>query len=74
MAAGRSYLKGFGEQAYFVNFPSKFVGHDGRILWMCYSANFSNGVPEWPHHKANPPGGGYGLILQEVRLLGGGQK
>jgi hypothetical protein len=67
------YMKNFGEQAYFVNFPSKFIGQDGRILWMCYSANFSNGVPEWPHHNPNPPGSGYGLILQEVRLLAGRQ-
>ena len=33
-----SYLKGFGEQAYFVNFPSKFISPDGKTLWMCSSA------------------------------------
>ena len=67
-----TYMKSFGEQGYFVNFPSKFIGLDGRTLWMCYAANFSNGVKEWPHHKANPPGSGYGMVLQQVRLLGAG--
>jgi hypothetical protein len=63
-----AYLKDFGEQAYFLNFPSKFIGADGRTLWLCYSANFSpgwNGV----ELKINPPGGRYGLCLHEVRLL-----
>ena len=63
------YLKDFGEQAYFLNFPSKFISEDGRTLWLCYSANFSrgwNGV----ELKFNPPGGRYGLCLHEVKLLG----
>ena len=62
------YMKHFGEQAYFVNFPSKFISADGRTLWMCYAANFTNGNPNWPKHSANPPGSGYGMVLQEVRL------
>jgi hypothetical protein len=33
----------FGEQGYFVNFPSKFIGKDGRSAWLCYAANFTNG-------------------------------
>ena len=37
------YMKDFGEQAYFLNFPSKFISADGRTLWLCYSANFSPG-------------------------------
>ena len=64
-----AYLKDFGEQAYFLNFPSKFISADGRTLWLCYSANFSpgrNGV----ELKVNPPGGRYGLCLHEVKLLG----
>ena len=63
-----SYLKDFGEQAYFLNFPSKFTSPDGRTLWLCYSANFS---PGWNGVKLgiNPPGGRYGLCLHEVRLL-----
>jgi hypothetical protein len=57
-----SYMKNFGEQAYFLNLPSKFISPDGRNLWLCYSANFSpgwNGV----ELKFNPPGGRYGLCL-----------
>ena len=67
MAAGR-YLKDFGEQAYFVNFPSKFIGGDGRTLWLCYAANFTNG---WlgTNLKSDPPGSRYAMCLQEVRLL-----
>jgi alpha-L-fucosidase len=63
-----TYLKDFGEQAYFVNFPSKFIGGDGRTLWLCYAANFTNG---WlgTNLKADPPGSRYGMCLQEVRLL-----
>jgi hypothetical protein len=64
-----AYLKNFGEQAYFLNFPSKFISADGRTLWLCYSAHFSpgwNGVDL----KINPPGGRYGLCLHEVNLLG----
>jgi len=65
------YLKDFGEQAYFLNFPSKFISEDGRTLWLCYSANFSRG---WNGVKLdfNPPGGRYGLCLHEVKLLGPG--
>jgi hypothetical protein len=61
------YLKDFGEQAYFLNFPSKFISADGKTLWLCYSANFSpgwNGVDL----KFNPPGGRYGLCLHEIKL------
>jgi len=63
------YMKDFGEQAYFLNFPSKFISEDGRTLWLCYSANFSSG---WNGVRLgfNPPGGRYGLSLHEVRLLG----
>ncbi len=64
-----TYMKDFGEQAYFLNFPSKFISDDGRTLWLCYSANFSRG---WNGVKLefNPPGGRYGLCLHEINLLG----
>jgi hypothetical protein len=64
-----TYMKDFGEQAYFLNFPSKFISPDGKSLWLCYSANFS---PGWNGAKLkfNPPGGRYGLCLHEVKLLG----
>lgn len=38
-----AHLSNFGEQACFVNLPSKFISADGRTLWLCYSANFSSG-------------------------------
>ena len=67
------YMKDFGEQAYFLNFPAKFISPDGRTLWLCYSANFA---PDWNGQKLklNPPGGRYGLCLHEVRLLAPGDK
>jgi hypothetical protein len=63
-----TYLKNFGEQAYFVNLPSKFIGADGRTAWLCYSGNFA---PDWNGLKiqVNPPGTRYGLVLQKIRLL-----
>ena len=66
------YMKDFGEQAYFVNIPSKFISGDGRTLWLCYSANFA---PDWNGIalKFNPPGGCYGLCLHELRLLPPGE-
>ncbi len=67
------YMKDFGEQGYFLNFPSKFIGRDGKRLWLCYSANFA---PDWNGQKLriNPPGGRDGLCLHEVQLLGPGQR
>jgi hypothetical protein len=63
------YMRDFGQQGYFVNFPSKFIGRDGRTLWMSYSAIFTNGI--WhTDFKPNPPAGGYWWTLQEVQLHG----
>jgi hypothetical protein len=63
-----TYMKAFGEQGYFLNFPSKFIGKDGLTLWLCYSANFSQG---WNNirFKSKPAGSRYGLVLQQVKLL-----
>jgi hypothetical protein len=64
-----TYMKSFGEQAYFVNFPSKFISADGHTAWLCYGANFAvnwNGE----HVRSNPPSGGGGLRFQQVQLLG----
>jgi len=63
-----TYMRDFGKQGYFVNFPSKFIGADGRTAWLCYSANFHE------RYFANrtvsdPIGSKYALCLQEVRLL-----
>ncbi|WP_148216318.1 DUF4185 domain-containing protein [Coraliomargarita akajimensis] len=62
-----TYMKDFGEQAYFLNFPTKFIKEDGT-LWLCYSANFS---PGWNGVKLDfkPYGGRYGLCLHEMRFL-----
>lgn len=67
-----SHLKDFGQQAYFVNLPSKFISTDGRTAWLCYSGNFAT---DWNNEKirANPPGSRYGLVLQRIRLLGESQ-
>jgi hypothetical protein len=62
-----TFMARFGEQGYFVNIPSKFISHDGRSAWLCYSANFW--YPEVTHLKPDPPGRGCGLTLQEIRLL-----
>lgn len=63
-----TYMKEFGEQAYFLNFPSKFISKDGKTLWLCYSANFAD---NWNGVKLSvkPEGGRYGLCLHEVQLL-----
>ncbi len=68
-----TYMKDFGEQAYFLNFPTKFISDDGKTMWLCYSANFS---PGWNGVKLNfnPPGGRYGLCLHEMRFLSKDEK
>ncbi len=66
-----AYMKHFGEQAYFVNIPSKFIGSDGRKLWLCYAANFSSGGSGITFHSY-PFGGRYGMCLQEVEILSPG--
>jgi hypothetical protein len=62
-----TYLKDFGEQAYFVNMPSKFISPDGRTAWLWYSGNFAtskNGMSI----AENPPGSHYGLVMQKISL------
>jgi hypothetical protein len=60
-----TYMKYFGPQAYFGNFPSKFISADGKALWLCYSANYWN----WEiGGKPNPEGSKYAMCLQEVKL------
>ena len=63
-----TFMRHFGEQAYFVNFPSKFISSDGRSAWLLYAANFTNGFLK-TGYKSNPPGGRYGMCLQEVKLV-----
>jgi hypothetical protein len=62
------YMTHFGEQAYFMFFPSKFVSSDGLSARLMFSRNFSGNVPGgfWPF---NPDGGGIlWTTLWEVRL------
>jgi hypothetical protein len=63
-----TYMKEFGEQAYFVNIPSKFISKDGKTAWLLYSGNFA---PDWNgvKIKSNPPGSHYGLVLQKIEFL-----
>ncbi len=62
------YMKDFGEQGYFLNFPTKFISKTGSEAWLCYSGNFAK---DWRNIKIeeDPPGSHYGLVLQEVKLL-----
>jgi hypothetical protein len=63
-----AYMRDFGPQGYFLNFPSKFIRPDRQTVWLSYSANF---------HKdyfanraiADPLGSRYAWCLQEVKLL-----
>jgi hypothetical protein len=61
-------MKDFGEQAYFVNIPSKFISSDGEIFWLMYSGSFA---PDWNGEiiEYNPPGSHYGMVMQKVELL-----
>ena len=64
-----TYMKHFGQQAYFVNIPSKFISQDGRTMWLCYSANFAAGWGK-ADIQSKPEGSKYAMCLQEVKLLG----
>jgi len=57
-----SYMAKFGQQAYFVNIPTKFISRDGRTAWLCYAHG-------WQHKKSDPPGSKYAMNLQEFKLL-----
>lgn len=63
-----TYLKNFGEQAYFVNIPSKFISADGKSAWLLYSGNFA---PDWNGLKITekPLGSHYGLVMQKIEFL-----
>ncbi len=58
-----AYLNKFGEEAYFINIPSKFIERDGYTLWLCYSE------PEPATRPVNLPGSRYALCLREIRLI-----
>jgi hypothetical protein len=60
------YFSRFGEAAYFVNIPSKFISGDGLTLWLCYSANFERN--EF-HLEEKPDGSRYAMSLHECRMI-----
>jgi len=62
-----TYMKDFGEQGYFLNFPSKFISDDGKTAWLCYSGQFSPG-DLGQVIADNPPGSHYGMVLQEIEF------
>ncbi len=64
-----TYMRDFGPQGYFLNFPSKFIQSDGRTAWLSYSANFRRNYSAINRAIANPLGSRYAWCLQEVKLL-----
>jgi hypothetical protein len=61
-------MEKFGPQAYFVNIPSRFISPDGKTLWLCYSANFTNDTSYNTTYEPDPVGSAYAMCLQEIRL------
>ena len=62
-----TFMAKFGQQAYFVNIPSKFISRDGRTMWLCFA-------DDWVRkHPSSPPGTRYAMCLYEIRLAGPGQ-
>jgi hypothetical protein len=61
-------MKDFGQQAYFLNIPSKFISNDGKTFWLLYSGNFAT---DWNGEKItqNPPGSHYGMVFQKIEIL-----
>ncbi len=63
-----TYLRHFGTQGYFLNFPSRFISSDSSVAWLCYSANCANRY-DGADLAEDPPGSCYAMCLQEVHLL-----
>ena len=58
-----TYMERFGEQAYFVNFPSKFFTDEPTKCWLMYSGLFTGQL------KRIPVGSSYAMVLQEVEFI-----
>jgi hypothetical protein len=56
------YLRHFGDQAYFINSPSRFTSADGQTMWICFSGQYE------AKSKCNMAGSSYALCLREIRL------
>jgi len=63
-----TYMAKFGKQGYFLTFPTKFIGPDGRTAWLSYSANFHKSY-FGNRTVADPIGSRYAWTLQEVKFL-----
>lgn len=61
-----SYMKDFGEMAYFLNIPSKFISNDGMSMFICYSTNWINVAKQREVYSINPEGGSYGMTFSEI--------
>ena len=59
----------FGQQAYFLNFPSRFIAPDGETAWLCYSANHTGQYADDNGIVEDPVGSRYAMCLHEVRVL-----
>jgi hypothetical protein len=68
-----AYFRDFGQQAYFLNIPSRFMSGDGETMWLCYSANFTNHA-YGTGFDADPPGSRYSMCLQELTLVARGSE
>ena len=64
-----SYMKDFGEQAYYVNIPSKFISEDGKKMHLFYSGAFARDWNGIIINENNPPGSHYGLAIQQIELI-----
>ena len=56
------YLRDWGPQTYFPNIPAKFIGEDGKTLWLCVSSNYSQKA------TPNPFGCRYAASFHELTL------
>jgi hypothetical protein len=63
-----AFMEQFGKQAYFLNFPSKFISADGSRAWLCYSANFTSDTIH-PPIEVDPAGSRYAMCLMEVEFV-----
>jgi hypothetical protein len=62
------YWDGFGAQAYFLNFPTRFVSDGGKVAWLAYSANHTDYYRRTQTIPEIPIGSRYALCLHEMRL------
>ena len=68
-----SYMKDFGEMAYFLNIPSKFISDDGMSMFICYSTNWINVAKKREVYPINPKGGSYGMTFSEIEIIRKGE-